>query len=393
MKKAFPKLKLGEICTLANGYPFKPSDWNGSGMPIVRIQNLNDPTKPFNRTNTTVPAKCSIDDGDVLLSWSGTPGTSFGCFMWTRGPALLNQHIFRVTVDSDLMDKQFFIYAVNSQLDEMIGKAHGGVGLRHITKGKLESIELGAPSLAEQRRIVGRINEMLARVNEIDILRSEANPELEALPAALVAAIGELEMAPTFTVEALIDDSQNGRSIASTPAAANGHVLSLSSVRTVNLDFTCIKPVQLDGRTAATYSIRCGDVFVSRSNTRQLVGLSAIANADGPARTIYPDLLIKLSVKRDKVMPEYLAFALRLPVARDQIRRKAKGTSQSMVKISGAELRQVTIPVPNLVIQGDVVDEFKRRYTIAQQVSEGFKSLEVSHLRDAILRKAFAGEL
>ena len=165
---------IGELCCLINGRAFKPSDWSTDGLPIVRIQNLNNPSKPFNKHDGSYAEKHFIDDGSILLSWSGTPGTSFGCFQWMRGPALLNQHIFKVLVDEDVIDGEFYIHAVNGKLDEMIQQAHGGVGLRHITKRKLEGILLPIPPLAEQRRIVSRIKECLERVSEIERLQEEA---------------------------------------------------------------------------------------------------------------------------------------------------------------------------------------------------------------------------
>ena len=119
---------LGELCKLVNGRAFKPTDWTKTGLPIVRIQNLNDSTKRFNRYSHPVDPKHKIDTGNVLLAWSGTPSTSFGCFVWDRGVAILNQHIFRVHVNSERMLEEFFVYAVNSRLDEMIRLAHGGVG-------------------------------------------------------------------------------------------------------------------------------------------------------------------------------------------------------------------------------------------------------------------------
>ncbi len=67
--KGWRKENLGELCDLVNGAPFKPSDWDGSGLPIVRIQNLNDPTKPFNYTSKKLAEKFRVRPGDTLLSW------------------------------------------------------------------------------------------------------------------------------------------------------------------------------------------------------------------------------------------------------------------------------------------------------------------------------------
>ena len=39
---------LGDIAEFVNGVAFKPEDWHDTGLPIIRIQNLTDPTKPIN---------------------------------------------------------------------------------------------------------------------------------------------------------------------------------------------------------------------------------------------------------------------------------------------------------------------------------------------------------
>ncbi len=146
---------IGELCKLINGRAFKPSEWTTTGLPIIRIQNLNDTTKEFNYFDGEYSERHEVNDGELLFSWSGTPGTSFGAFFWNRGKAVLNQHIFRVLVEPDRVDKDYFRYAMNSRLDRIINQAHGGVGLKHITKGKLEAVTVPLPPLSEQKRIAG----------------------------------------------------------------------------------------------------------------------------------------------------------------------------------------------------------------------------------------------
>lgn len=167
---SWPLVKFGDICKLQNGAAFKPSDWSNKGLPIVRIQNLNNENKPFNYTEKFVPDRFHIDSGDLLFSWSGTPGTSFGAFFWHRGKAYLNQHIFKVTVNDDKIFAPYLRSAINSKLDEIIFAAHGGVGLKHITKGKLEAIQIPLPPLAEQKRIAA----ILDKADAIRRKRKEA---------------------------------------------------------------------------------------------------------------------------------------------------------------------------------------------------------------------------
>lgn len=159
------KVRLGDVCELINGYPFKPSDWSDAGLPIIRIQNLNDDTAPFNYFSGVIDKKYIVENGDLLFSWSGTPGTSFGAFFWNRGRGVLNQHIFNVHLGEELL-KDYLRYALNGNLQRIISKAHGGVGLQHITKKELESIEILVPPIHEQRRIAAvldKVSDLIAK--------------------------------------------------------------------------------------------------------------------------------------------------------------------------------------------------------------------------------------
>lgn len=161
--------RLGDVCDLTNGMAFKPSDWKTKGVPIVRIQNLNDEKAEFNYCDPEIiNEKCMIDTGTLLFSWSGTPGTSFGAFIWNRGKAVLNQHIF--IVEPIDIDKLFLKVSIDANMASIIEKTHGGAGLRHITKSDFEDVCVFVPKgITEQRRIaacLSVLDEMLAATND-----------------------------------------------------------------------------------------------------------------------------------------------------------------------------------------------------------------------------------
>ncbi|MBI5786433.1 MAG: restriction endonuclease subunit S [Rhodocyclales bacterium] len=184
--------RIGEVLSLINGRAFKPAEWLPSGLPIVRIQNLNNAAAVFNYCNeTSVDARHIIDDEEFLISWSGTPGTSFGAFIWTRGRAALNQHIFKCELQTREIDQGYLRLAINGRLDEMIAKAHGGVGLQHITKGKLEQLALPLPPLAEQSRIVVKVEELMALIDRLEEKVSRGDTARGKLLDTLLAALAD----------------------------------------------------------------------------------------------------------------------------------------------------------------------------------------------------------
>ena len=156
-------MKVKDICTLQNGRAFKPEDWGFEGLPIVRIQNLNDESAPFNYYSGEYSQIHEINNGELLFSWSGTPGTSFGAFRWYRGKGVLNQHIFKVLPKIDV-DLDYLKYALNGNIDSIIAKAHGGVGLQHITKKELDEIEIPILPKEKQISVVGILQQVEANI-------------------------------------------------------------------------------------------------------------------------------------------------------------------------------------------------------------------------------------
>ena len=157
--------KIADICDLINGRAFKPTEWSQNGLPIIRIQNLNNPNAKFNYCNFIVDEKFLVQKGHLLFAWSGTPGTSFGAHIWKGGKALLNQHIFKVLINENDVNKLFLMYTLNHKVTEYIAKAHGTAGLAHITKKKFEESYIPFPPLPEQHRIVDKIEELFTKLD------------------------------------------------------------------------------------------------------------------------------------------------------------------------------------------------------------------------------------
>jgi type I restriction enzyme S subunit len=122
---------VGDVGEFINGLAFKPADWETEGRPIIRIQNLTNPTKKFNYTTADFDAQFVVKAGDIVVSWSAT----LDAFVW-RGPeAILNQHIFRVVPFRELPDHRFIYWLLKNAIAEMWRSPHThGTTMRHINR-------------------------------------------------------------------------------------------------------------------------------------------------------------------------------------------------------------------------------------------------------------------
>jgi type I restriction enzyme M protein len=156
----YEMLSLSDICKFINGRAFKPTEWeekrNGT-LPIIRIQNLNDDSASYNYYSKEVSEQYYVNFGDLLFSWSGSKGTSFGPHIWNGNKAILNQHIFRVEYNNSAI-KEYLYWALKRLVGTVEENLHGGVGLVHITKGNLEKLKIPVPPLDIQQKIVDEID-------------------------------------------------------------------------------------------------------------------------------------------------------------------------------------------------------------------------------------------
>jgi type I restriction enzyme S subunit len=435
---------IGALCQLINGRAFKPTDWKPEGLPIIRIQNLNNEDAPFNRYPGPVEERHLVSDGELLFAWSGTPGTSFGAHVWTRGRAVLNQHIFRVLYRADVVDRDFFRMAINFVLDELIAKPHGGAGLAHITKGRFEETEVLVPPLAEQRRIVARIEALFARIRQAraDLLRIAPLSERYHLAVLRSALRGELTADWRSTAEAL---EPAARLVARTPTPmqprggreATDEVIPGVAALSVNNPQTEPPPGwmwvpllrlarQESGHTpsrgVAAYwngdipwigirdaAAHHGGVI---NDTAQHVTQAGLDNSSArllPAQTVclsrtasvgYVVVMGRpMATSQDFVtwtcspalLPDFLKYALL--AEGDDIRRFGKGSTHTTIYFP--EIRALHICLPPLAEQREIVrilDEALPAIRTARHEATRALAL-LDHLERSILTRAFRGEL
>ena len=154
-------ITVGDAAVYINGRAFKPKEWMEEGLPIIRIQNLNDKTAVYNYTTQFFESKYLIKKGGLLFAWAASLGT----YIWEGEDAWLNQHIFKVE-PYPFVRKEYLYYVFKAMISEFYSQSHGS-GMVHITKKQFENIALMLPPYPEQERIINKIEELFAKLDTI----------------------------------------------------------------------------------------------------------------------------------------------------------------------------------------------------------------------------------
>jgi type I restriction enzyme S subunit len=181
LPERWAKSKLFELAEYINGKAFKPEEWEKEGTPIIRIENLTDEKAPFNYYRDECEEKYKIVDGNLLVSWSAT----LDAFIWQRGSAYLNQHIFKVVPSENKVNKFFLYFLLRYSMKKLRENIHGAT-MQHITKPKFDNFEVIHPKeIDDQIRIARELERKMA---EIEKMRQAALSQKEAI-AAMPGAI------------------------------------------------------------------------------------------------------------------------------------------------------------------------------------------------------------
>ena len=147
--KGWRHQSLYDTAQFINGAAYKAFSPNidRRGLPIVKIAELKSGiTNQTAYSDVQMDSKYRIDSGDILFSWSGNPDTSIDTFVWGRGPALLNQHIFRVVPElaTERSRVLTMLKYLRPQFAE-VARNKQTTGLGHVTVGNLKEMRVVRP--------------------------------------------------------------------------------------------------------------------------------------------------------------------------------------------------------------------------------------------------------
>lgn len=176
---------LVKIAEVSYGFPFDSNLFNATrtGRPLIRIRDIR-------RTDTEAYTDEPCDDyylvrpGDYLVGMDG----DFNVAAWAGPVALLNQRVARFRNWSRRVEPRFLALPLQVVLDHLHGQT-SQTTVKHLSAKQIGGVILPLPPLAEQRRIVAKVDELMALCDRLEAAQQDRVVRGDRLAASGLASL------------------------------------------------------------------------------------------------------------------------------------------------------------------------------------------------------------
>ena len=401
MSNGFPLVPLGEILEQDTQYvdSLEPRLYPKLSVRLYGRGVVLD--SPADGASVLMKRHQMAKAGQVILSEIWGKKGAIGIVPAEGAGALVTSHFFLFEVRPNRAERQYIEWILRGNLvqSQLENEARGTTGYAAVRPKQLFQAKIPLPPIPEQRRIVARIEELAAKIEEARGLRRQGMSESDAIVTrATEATVNRPEWPGQPLRELLSEDSQNGLSAHPSDAPPGLPILRISagtSRADAIVDEGDHKYLDVGERDAARYLLRPGDLLACRFNGNlRYVGKFSLFTGYSDAPRLYPDKLIRFRVDRSKVLPEFLRIAMNSQT----VRRVVEGfcaTTAGNIGISAGRLKGVPVRTPSIQEQRRIVaylDDLQARVDTLKRL-QAETAAELEAMLPAVLDRAFRGEL
>jgi type I restriction enzyme, S subunit len=172
--KSWAVVRIGSIFSLKTGFAFKSSSYVNKGTLVFRVTNFMrdgsyDLTNSVYYDSNNLDKKISsylLEENEVVMVMVGGTIGKTTIIKKNLLPALLNQNMWRISCFSKSFCTKYtylLINHINKTVSGLTNSTHG-----HFTMGEYKERTVAFPPLAEQKRIVAKVDELMAICDQLE---------------------------------------------------------------------------------------------------------------------------------------------------------------------------------------------------------------------------------
>lgn len=318
-----------------------------------------------------------------------------------------------IIIRNNHIDENYLMYCFQSKyFREFILSNVSGVGgsLMRAQPKYVQTYPIPLPPLSEQQRIVERIEELFAKLDEAKERLQEVADSFAVRKAAILHKAFTGELTKQWRLENGVSDEsweeitwgsfiekieagKNWNALGRPPKNGEFGVVKVSAVTWGEFLEDESKTCTEESQWNEEKRISVGDFLFSRANTIQLVGNCVIVK-NVKRKLMLSDKILRFSFS-ERVYDFFALWYTRTSSYRKQIESVASGNQDGMRNISQNNMKTIIFPLPTLTEQHEIVrliDDLLARERAAQQATEqALASIDL--MKKSILARAFRGEL
>ncbi len=463
LPKGWIRVRLGEIAEIISGVTFKPEQLCNEDIGKVRILrggNIQNDDYFLLEDDYFVP-KDIVSDQQLLRKFDIILVSSTGSKQAIGKAAIIKEEhnnlsvgaFLRIIRINDNLQKTFIgFYFFTITYRNYIREIVKGVNINNIKDSYLNEMLLPLPPLAEQQRIVAKIEELFTKLDAGVEALKKAKEQIKHYRLAVLKYAFEGKLTEEWRKNNPIQESARellekikeaqmkklgtclptGRKkykelppidTSELPELPEGWAwVRLGEIAQI-ISGVSFKPEQLCKQNIESVRILRGGniqnddyflfeddyfvpkeivsdeqllrrfdiILVSSTGSKQAIGKAAIIKEE--YNNLSVGAFLRIIRIDENIQKKYIGFYFYTISYRNYIREIVKGVNINNIKDS--YLKEIFIPLPPLAEQHRIVEEIERRFSIADEVEKAIDNSlkQAERLRQSILKKAFEGKL
>ena len=346
----------------------------------------------------TEGSKCTpCEDGDILIVCDGSRSGLVGKAV----KGYVGSTLGRISAPGLIRD---YLYHFVQGKYALLNTRKKGTGTPHLNPELLKKQKLVVPDVAEQERIVARIEELFSQLDagvetlkktkaqlavyRQAVLKEAFEGRLTASGPEKIVRLGDYIETPRYgtSKKCSYDDGRDRTAVYRIPNIdhKNGRISH------DDIKYAQFTESELDG-----IRLQQGDILIIRSNgSVSLVGRAAMV-CDADITGTFAGYLMRLRISEpETLLPKFLLLFLQSHQARIYIENKAKSTS-GVHNINSTEISDLQMPLYDPDTQYAIIEAIESRLSVCDSIEQTVDTAlqQAEAMRQSILKDAFEGRL